>query len=154
VARGSDGESFTRDGSFHFDRNGYLVTNDNQRVQGFQANERGQILNKIEDIRFPRALIPAKGTANIKMDLNLDSRTVGGKKFDINDPYPTSDYSTGIEIFDSQGNKHLVTYFFNKTADRQWEVHGLCEGKEVVGGTPEKWSEVYAGRISFTTDGK
>src|SRR5690606_31052988 len=28
VLRGSDGESFTRDGSFHFDRDGYLVTND------------------------------------------------------------------------------------------------------------------------------
>jgi flagellar hook protein FlgE len=62
VLRGNDGESYTRDGSFHFDKDGYLVTNDNQRVQGFEADEKGKIVNKVGDIRFPRALIPAKGT--------------------------------------------------------------------------------------------
>ena len=44
--KGSDGESYTRDGSFHFDREGFLVSNDNQRVQGYQADEQGHILNK------------------------------------------------------------------------------------------------------------
>ena len=46
VLRGTDGESFTRDGSFHFDREGYLVTNDDQRVQGYQADEDGKIIPK------------------------------------------------------------------------------------------------------------
>src|SRR4029077_11241245 len=49
--RGSDGESYTRDGSFHFDREGFLVTNDNQRVQGFQADEKGIVINKVGDIK-------------------------------------------------------------------------------------------------------
>src|SRR6185437_11310848 len=31
--RGSDGASYTRDGSLHFDREGFLITNDEQRVQ-------------------------------------------------------------------------------------------------------------------------
>lgn len=152
--RGSDGDSFTRDGSFHFDKDGYLVTNDNQRVQGFDADEKGNILNKLTDIKFPRALIPAKATSTLNLDLNLDSRVEPGKQFDINDPHSTSHYSTGVEIFDSQGNKHLMTLFFNKTADRQWDVHGLVDGKEAVGGQPGKWSEVYSGKITFTTDGK
>ena len=109
--KGSDGESFTRDGSFHFDREGYLTTNDNQRVQGFEGNEKGQIINKVSDIKFPRALVPAKATTELKMDLNLDSRVEPTKKFDPKDPYATSHYSTGVEMYDSQGNKHLVTYF-------------------------------------------
>ena len=50
--KGSDGESFTRDGSFHFDREGYLTTNDNQRVQGFEGNEKGQIINKFLILNF------------------------------------------------------------------------------------------------------
>jgi flagellar hook protein FlgE len=152
--RGSDGESFTRDGSFHFDKDGFLCTNDNQRVQGFEANERGQVVNKLADIRFPRALIPAKGTTELNLDMNLDSRMDIGKPFDIKDPHGTSAYSTGVEIFDSQGNKHLMTMFFNKTADRQWDVHGLCDGKEVTGGKPGEWSEVMMGKLGFTTDGK
>jgi flagellar hook protein FlgE len=152
--KGSDGTSYTRDGSFHFDREGFLVTNDNQRVQGFQADEKGTILNKTDHIRFPRALIPAKATKEIKMDLNLDSRLEANKKFDLKDPYTSSHYSTGVEMFDSQGNKHLVTMFFNKTADRQWEYRGVVDGKEVTGGAPGELSEICKGMLKFNVDGK
>ncbi|MBO9666259.1 MAG: flagellar hook protein FlgE [Bdellovibrio sp.] len=152
--KGSDGESYTRDGSFHFDREGYLVTNDNQKVQGFGTDDKGNILNKMTDIKFPRALIPAKASKEIKMDLNLDSRMEATKKFDIKDPYSTSHYSTGVEMYDSQGNKHLLSLFFNKTADRQWEYKGLVDGKEVTGGEEGKLSEVCSGKLEFTVDGK
>ncbi len=152
--KGSDGESYTRDGSFHFDREGFLVSNDNQRVQGYQADEQGHILNKTADIKFPRALIPAKATSEVKVDLNLDSRMEPTKKFDIKDPYATSHYSTGIEMYDSQGNKHLITVFFNKTADRQWDYRGICDGKEVTGGEEGKLSEVLKGKLVFNVDGK
>lgn len=152
--KGSDGESFTRDGSFHFDREGYLVTNDNQRVQGFQANEKGEVQNRLGDIRFPRALIPAKGTTKIRLDLNLDSREQSTKAFDVKKPYETSHYSTGLEVYDSQGNKHLMTMFFNKAADRTWEYHGMVDGKEVTGGVEGELSEVTTGKLTFTVDGK
>nr|BFD60871.1 flagellar hook protein FlgE [Bdellovibrio sp. CKG001]BFD64284.1 flagellar hook protein FlgE [Bdellovibrio sp. HM001]BFD68476.1 flagellar hook protein FlgE [Bdellovibrio sp. HAGR004] len=152
--KGSDGESYTRDGSFHFDREGYLVTNDNQKVQGFATDEKGNIVNKMTDIKFPRALIPAKATKELKLDLNLDSRMEPTKKFDINDPYSTSHYSTGVEMYDSQGNKHLVSFFFNKVNDREWEFKGLVDGKEVTGGEDGKMSEVAAGKLTFTVDGK
>jgi flagellar hook protein FlgE len=154
VLRGTDGESYTRDGSFHFDREGYLVSNDGQRVQGFEANEKGQIVNKIGDIKFPRALIPAKGTTEVVLDLNLDSRVDAAKVFNPEDPYGTSHYSTGVEVFDSQGNKHLMTLFFNKSADRSWDVRGMVDGKEVVGGKEGKLSEVMTAKLSFTVDGK
>lgn len=152
--KGSDGESFTRDGSFHFDKEGYLVSNDNQRVQGFQTDEKGNILNKLADIKFPRALIPAKATKELKLDLNLDSRVEPTKKFDVKDPYSTSHYSTGVEMYDSQGNKHLLSMFFNKTADREWSFKGLCDGKEVQGGEEGQMSQVCEGKLTFTVDGK
>lgn len=154
VLKGTDGETYTRDGSFHFDREGYLVSNDGQRVQGFQSDDKGKIINKTGDIKFPRALIPAKGTSELVVDLNLDSRVEAGKVFNPEDPYGTSHFSTGVEIFDSQGNKHLMTMFFNKSADRQWEVRGMCDGKEVTGGTPGKMSEVMTAKLGFTVDGK
>lgn len=152
--KGSDGESYTRDGSFHFDREGYLVTNDNQKVQGFSTDEKGNIVNKMTDIKFPRALIPAKATKELNFDLNLDSRMEPTKKFDAKDPYTTSHYSTGVEMFDSQGNKHLVSFFFNKTADREWEYRGMVDGKEVTGGTEGALSQVTTGKLKFTVDGK
>jgi len=154
VLKGSDGETYTRDGSFHFDKEGYLVTNDNQKIQGYTTDDQGRIVNKMGDIKFPRALIPAQATQEVKMELNLDSRADGSKKFDPKDPYYTSDYSTGVEVYDSQGNKHLVTLFFNKTQDRKWEWRGMVDGKEVAGGTPGKLSEVVKGQLEFTVDGK
>ena len=153
VLRGSDGQSFTRNGSFHFDKAGYLVTNDNQRIQGFQADESGKIINKMEDIKFPRALIPAKATSVIKMDLNLDSRIQNIKTFDPKDPYTTSDFTTGIEMYDTQGNKHLMTMFFNKTADRAWTYRGLVDGKEIVGANVDSLAQVVEGQITFTETG-
>lgn len=153
VLRGSDGESFTRDGSFHFDKDGFLVTNDDRRVQGYQTDEKGRIINQIGDIRFPKALVPAKATKEVTIHLNLDSRTVPGKVFDPKDPHATSHYSTGIEVYDSQGTKHLVTLFFNKTADRTWEYRGMVDGKEITGGKEGEMSEVVRGKITFNADG-
>jgi flagellar hook protein FlgE len=151
--KGSDGESFTRDGSFRFDKEGYLVTNDYQKVQGFQSDGK-QIINKLGDIRFPRALTPAKATSKITLDLNLDSRVQNLKTFDPKNPYDSSHYSTGIEMYDSQGNKHLVNMFFTKTADRTWNYYGLCDGKEISGAKEDELAQVTAGQVTFTVDGK
>jgi flagellar hook protein FlgE len=154
VLRGNDGESFTRDGSFHFDREGFLVTNDNQKVQGFEADENGKIINKMGDIRFPRVLTPAKPTEKIKMELNLDSRADSKLKFSAEDPFSTTHYSTGVELYDSQGNKHLMSMFFNKTADREWEYHGMMDGQELASGEAGKLKQVCQGRLTFNVDGK
>lgn len=154
VLRGTDGESFTRDGSFHFDKEGYLVTNDNQRVQGFEADEKGRIINKVGHIRFPRVLTPAKATEKIRMELNLDSRSDISRKFDEKDPFTTSHYSTGVELYDSQGNKHLMTTFFNKVDDGKWEYIGMVDGKEVTGGEAGALKEVCRGKLTFNVDGK
>jgi len=151
--KGTDGESFTRDGSFKFDKEGYLITNDFQRVQGFQADDKG-IINKMGDIKFPRALTPAKATTKMKLELNLDSRIQTVKQFDPKKPYDTSHYSTGLEMYDTQGNKHLVNMFFNRTADRTWSYTGMVDGKEVTGGKDDEMSTVCAGQVTFTTDGK
>jgi flagellar hook protein FlgE len=152
--RGSDGESYTRDGSLKFDKEGYLITNDVQRVQGFQSDKEGKIINKLGDIKFPRALTPAKATTKMTLDLNLDSRIQTSKVFDPKKPYDTSHYSTGLEMFDSQGNKHLVNMFFTKTADRTWQYNGLVDGKEVTGAKEDEMAQVTAGQLTFTPDGK
>jgi flagellar hook protein FlgE len=152
--KGTDGQSYTRDGSFKFDKEGYLVTNDYQRVQGFQADDKGKIVNKLGDIQFPRALTPAKATTKITLDLNLDSRVQNLKVFDPKNPYDTSHYSTGIEMYDSQGNKHLINMFFTKVADRTWNYNGLVDGKEVSGAKDDELAQVCAGTVIFTPDGK
>ncbi|AGH96353.1 flagellar hook protein FlgE [Pseudobdellovibrio exovorus] len=153
--KGSQGVNYTRDGSFLFDKSGHLVTQSGQKVQGYMADEKGRIENRVGDIKFPRALINASATKEINLELNLDSRAVADAKvFDANDPYRTSDYATAVEIFDSQGNKHVMNLFFNKGQDRTWTFRGLVDGKEVEG-TPlgQEMAQVIEGRLQFTEDG-
>lgn len=154
--KGTEGVAYTRDGSFKFDRNGNLSTSSGQVVQGYQANEKGKIETKVGNIKFPKALQNAEGTKEIKLDLNLDSRvTAGVKKFDAKDPFQTADYATAVEMFDSQGNKHVLNLFFNKGEDRTWSFKGMVDGKEVEGADPKQdLAQVCEGKLAFTEDGK
>ncbi|MBY0553666.1 flagellar hook protein FlgE [bacterium] len=158
--KGSEGVSYTRDGSFTFDKTGYLVTNSGQRVQGYQADEKGKIENRIGDVKFPKALVNASATKDINLELNLDSRAVADAKvFNPNDPYKTSDFATAVEIYDSQGAKHVMNLFFNKGIDRTWTYRGMVDGKEVEAqpnedGTIPEMAQVTEGKVSFTEDGK
>lgn len=158
--KGNEGVSYTRDGSFTFDKAGYLVTNNGQRVQGYQADEKGKIENRIGDVKFPKALVNASATKSVNLELNLDSRAVADAKvFDANDPYKTSDFATAVEIYDSQGAKHVMNVFFNKGIDRTWTYRGLVDGKEVEvqpneDGTIPEMAQVTEGKVQFTEDGK
>lgn len=154
--KGTEGVGYTRDGSFKFDRNGNLSTSSGQVVQGYQANEKGKIETKVGNLKFPKALQNAEGTKEIKLDLNLDSRvTAGVKKFDVKDPFQTADYATAVEMFDSQGNKHVLNLFFNKGEDRNWTFKGMVDGKEVEGADPKMdLAQVCEGKVQFTEDGK
>ena len=154
--KGSEGVSYTRDGSFHFDKDGFLVTNDQQRIQGYQANEKGKIETKLGDMKFPNALVNASSTGSVKMNLNLDSRHVANSKtFDPKDPYKTSHYATAVEIYDSQGAKHVLNVFFNKGENREWTYHGMIDGKEMEGGAPEgqQLAQAVIGKVTFNEDG-
>jgi flagellar hook protein FlgE len=154
--KGNQGVSYTRDGSFTFDRNGNLVTKNGQKVQGYLADEKGKIETRVGDIKFPNALVNAQATKEVNLELNLDSRSIAdAKTFDAKDPYKTSDFATAVEIYDSQGNKHVMNLFFNKGQDRTWTYRGLVDGKEVEGAQPDQdMAQVCEGKVSFTEDGK
>jgi len=154
--KGNQGVSYTRDGSFTFDRNGNLVTKNGQKVQGFLADEKGKIETRVGDIKFPNALVNAQATKEVNLELNLDSRAISdAKTFDAKDPYKSSDFATAVEIYDSQGNKHVMNLFFNKGQDRTWTYRGLVDGKEVEGAQPgEDMAQVCEGKLNFTEDGK
>lgn len=153
IVDGYDGRAYTRNGEFHFDKEGYLVTSDNYKVKGFEADVNGEITNKLESIKLPNALVNAKPSKTVRMDVNLDSRVPKGRIFNPQEPYDSADFTTGVEVYDSQGAKHLVTLAFVHAADGVWEYHGMANGSEVQGGAPGQYSEVIHGRLTFTPQG-
>lgn len=146
------GRGFSRDGSFHFDKNGVLVNGDGNNIMGFAANEEGEIVNKLSAIQVKPGTIPAKATTGVEIDMNLDVRAPV-KQFDVNDPDNTSNYSTSLTIHDSVGTPRLITMYYNKLENGSWEYHATVDGKDAKDGEAGKIYEMASGKLNFNEDG-
>ena len=155
VVDGQDGRSYTRNGSFNFDKDGQLVNSDGFIVKGFQAEDDGKITTKLDSIKVERTVIDAKKTETVDIAMNLDIRSdVPVNGFDPMKPTETSAYSTGVTVYDSAGNAHNLTLYFEKTGDNKWNWHATAKGEEVVGGEKGKGFEGAMGSLEFAIDGK
>jgi flagellar hook protein FlgE len=102
---------YTRGGNFQVDPLGNLVTSTGQKVQGWSMI--GGVLNTngpLSDITVPTGSLAAPvGTKNTSVDLNLNASAKAG-------------FSTSLQIYDSLGTSHTVTYNFTKSATpNQWD---------------------------------
>jgi flagellar hook protein FlgE len=146
------GRGYTRDGAFHFDKEGYMVNSDGYKVQGFTPDEKGNITNKMDAIKLGNTNIPATPTSEIKMSMNLDSRE-NVKVFDPKNPDKTSNFSTSVEVFDSVGTARLVTLHFNKQIDGTWDYHAMVDGGDAANGVPGQLQEMASGTLKFNEKG-
>ncbi|MBD66429.1 MAG: flagellar hook protein [Halobacteriovoraceae bacterium] len=153
VDAGNAGKGFTRDGSFHFNKDGELINGDGFQVLGFQANDNGEITRKQGPIKLGSTTIPATPTSKIDMSMNLDSRA-NVQQFDINNPEKTSNFNTSIAVYDNVGTQRLITVYFNKAADGQWNYHATVPGEDAQGGTPGQLVEMGKGKLVFDQNGK
>ncbi len=147
------GKGYTRDGSFHFDKNGQLINGDGYPVMGFQADEEGKITQKQGPIKLGNTTIPAQPTKKVDVSMNLDSRA-DVQQFDVNNPDKTSNFNTSIAVYDNVGTQRLVTLYFNKVADGQWQYHATVPGEDAQGGQPGTLVEMATGTLQFDPKGK
>jgi len=146
------GRGFTRDGSFHFDKEGNLINGDGYRVLGFQADDKGNLTNKLGNIKVGNTTIPATPTSKIDVSMNLDSREKI-KVFNPEKPEETSQFNTSVSVYDNVGTSRLITLYFNKTADGTWDYHAMVDGKDAAGGIPGKMVEMASGSLKFNQSG-
>ncbi len=147
------GRGYTRDGSFHFDKEGNLVTGDGYKVMGFASNDDGEIINRIAPVKLGNTTIPARATEELKFSMNLDSRAEV-KQFDITNPDKTSDFSNAVTVYDNVGTARMLTTYYNKIDNNKWEYHGVIEGKDAQGGEEGKLVEMANGTLIFSDKGR
>jgi flagellar hook protein FlgE len=147
------GKAYTRDGAFHFDKEGFMVNGDGYKVSGFQPDDKGNITNTLGPIKLGNTNIPATPTADVKFSMNLDSREPA-KVFDPKNPEKTSNFNSSITVYDSVGTARLVTMYYNKTADgTSWEYHAMVDGADATGGVPGQLVEMANGKLKFNLKG-
>ena len=146
------GKGYTRDGSFHFDKEGYMINGDGYRVNGFQPDADGKMTNKLEPIKLGSTTIPATATEEVKLSMNLDSRE-NVMQFDPKNQDKTSNFNNSVTVYDNVGTARLVTLYFNKTADGNWDYHALVDGADAQGGKPGEMVEMATGTLKFNAKG-
>ncbi len=154
VIDSNEGRAFSRDGSFHFDKEGKLVTSQGEKIQGFQADGDGKITSKMGALSVDRAVLDAKGTQKVDLFANLDSRVDMSVKFDPSNPDKTSHFATGVTVYDTNGAAHATTVYFNKVDGHNWEWKAMAKGEEIEGGTPGKMMQQASGKLTYNDDGK
>jgi flagellar hook protein FlgE len=148
--------NYTRDGSLRFDDKGRLTSSDGHMIQGYKINTTsGKPKGEMTDIVFSSNTIPAKGTQQIKVNSNLDSRTNINKfPFNIEKADEQADLTTVVRIFDTTGTAQSVNMHFYKTGDTQWSWHATADGAVLAGGEEGKLQKIASGKLTFSTDGK
>lgn len=154
VLQGPDGRSFTRNGAFHFDKEGKMITAENHHVMGFQADDTGKMTSKLGEITVNRTVIDAKKTSEMKMFMNLDLRAEKSLAFDPNFPDRTANFATGVTVYDTAGTAHGCTAYFNKSDDGIWTWRVMVKGEETTNGKAGQMVECAKGKLTFDTDGR
>jgi len=148
---GDDTMYYSRAGAFRFDQDGYLINPEGFRVQGQIFNPATNTLTPGEPQAIAvtdTGLIPANETTELTLNNNLDAAEAlpAMGPFDPANP-ETFNYSMSTQVFDSLGNPHLVTTYFQKTADNNWDWHWGAQDElgAAIGGP--------GGAITFDQDG-
>ncbi len=152
VLQTNTGRAYSRDGSFSFNKDGELVNGDGYRVLGYSYLD-GKATNKLESIKLDATTIPAKATEKVGIFMNLDSRELSNRNFDIKDPETTSNFANSLVVYDNVGTERLINMYFNKVDNNKWEYHVLVDGKDTDGGKPGELIEMANGKISFNDKG-
>jgi len=136
--------SYARNGQFHLDKNGYIVNDQSMKLTGFIAQSGIVVPSSPQPLQISASSLPpsetgssvSSGFRGVKANLNLDSRedvpelpwTAATGPIYTPDPQ-TYNFSRALDIYDSLGNAHTLTMYFEKTANaREWDVHFNVDG--------------------------
>lgn len=154
----TDGKSpvtFTRNGQFKVDKDGFIVNNSLQKLLGYAADGTGQIQPGLAvPLQLPTAAVAPKATGLIELDLNLKSSAgitapAAGPQIDFNDSASYNN-ATSMTVYDVQGQSVALTYYFQKAAANTWNVFATANGTS-IGGTNAAPTPITS--MTFPVDG-
>jgi flagellar hook protein FlgE len=136
MLRDGDVMKYTRAGGFGIDKDGYIVNNTGQRLQGFASLGDAGFAAQTSDIFLDTKQNDAKATTKTLFGINLDAGDVSPTvtPFDYANP-ESYNYSTSSTFYDSQGTSHTLTVYFVKdsTGPNSWTVYYGADGKNPLG---------------------
>jgi len=156
--------SYSRNGQFTLDKNGYIVNATGNRLTGYAVNADGVLLKGTPvELNINTSDLAPKATSGVTAKLNLDSsetaiNTAAPYQFDPADP-DTYHNATTVTVYDSLGNSHDLQTYYVKSASNVWQVWGITDPAAYATGaaaTPPASPPAgitNLGQLTFTTSG-
>lgn len=157
--------TYTRNGQFHLDNNGYIINDQGAKLTGYGVDQNGTIIKaNPSPLQLSSSSISPLATGasiggtyqGVLASLNLDSReaepdnpwVAGAASGLAQIDATTYNYSTPVSVYDSLGNAHNLTLYFVKTATTgEWDVHATVDG------TTDSRVTITGGPLKFSTSG-
>ena len=148
--------SYSRNGQFHVDNQGYIINDQKLRLTGYPVSVTGAVIpaNPVE-LKLSASQIPPRATSDplsgdVTAALNLDANASVPvlAPFDYTNP-STYNFSTALTVFDTLGVAHnLTTYYVLNTptppTGGEWTVHATLDDAN---------PQTLAGNMVFDTSG-
>lgn len=138
---------YSRAGAFGLDDEGYIVNAQDQRLVTYQADANGNITGAEAPLQLSSGTSSPLASSDLTLDLNLNSNATAITATAI-DPADGSTYNNtaSMTVYDSLGNSHLATFYYQKTAANTWNSQVSIDGATpLVPATPQT--------LGFTTAG-
>ncbi|HEY4371389.1 MAG TPA: flagellar hook protein FlgE [Burkholderiales bacterium] len=139
--------TYSRNGQFTTDAQGYLISSTGQNVTGYPVNAAGVVTAGTPvNLQVSAADLPPTATTKTTVGVNLDSRTTAPTApFNMADSTTYSGATTSLPVYDSLGNPHTLSLYYVKNAANSWDVYGASDGAQ-IGTAP-------IGQLNFTSSG-
>ncbi|WP_297324827.1 flagellar hook protein FlgE [Nitrosomonas sp.] len=144
--------SYSRNGQFRLDGNGFLTNANGANLTGYMADTNGNIdASKPTNLKLITSDLAPQATSTFEMGFNLNSGDAVPTitTFSATNP-ETYNWQTSGKIVDSLGNEHVLATYFQKSAANTWNIYATVDGKVDAAGVPEG---VTLGGTTLTFDG-
>ena len=143
--------TYSRDGTFQRDKNGFIIDSQGRNLMGYAANA-GGVINTAQTVplQAPTSNIAPTATTKITGQFNLNSQDKVPAKTPFNPGDNTTyNYNSSIQVYDTLGGSQQVSMYFTKNAAGTWQAYAGVQGQ-----TPTNLGTVTfdtSGRITSTT---
>ncbi|MFN0162096.1 MAG: flagellar hook protein FlgE [Burkholderiales bacterium] len=139
--------TYTRNGQFQLDSQGYIVDAEAKNLTGYPPAAGGGVTTASPvNLQISNADLPPSPTAQATVGATLDSREAAlpAAGFNLADA-ATYHGATSLSVYDSLGNAHTLSLYYVKTAANAWDVFAANDGVQVGAGA--------VGSMTFNTNG-
>ncbi|MDD7020971.1 MAG: flagellar hook protein FlgE [Aeromonadales bacterium] len=135
----TESRTYTRNGAFEIDADGYVVTSSGDYLQFYDINDEDEAtnltINATHALQIPSTTGAPKASSKLSIGVNLPANAEA-KTLTSFDPTDSTTYNaaTSETVHDSLGGAHTLTYYFikntpdAKTGNTTWNVITMVDG--------------------------